>query len=861
MLLGGQLTTLAGSGTPSASVSVLVRFEPSVEPSLDLLAASARDDVADKATLDPGRGILRLAYPDRQQALVALLALRQDPDVASAEIEQARTINWVPTGEDDYGEQQAWLEQVNLPEAWNITTGGNEVVVAVIDSGVSPTHPDLASQLVEGYNAVPDGGDWADVSGHGTHIAGIIAASGDNGLGTIGVAPDVKIMPIRVMGPNGSISIGSIVDSIYWAMDHGADVINLSLGSENPSELEHQAILDAISNGIPVIASAGNKPTKISYPASYPEVISVGSVDKGGERASFSSVVSKVDLAAPGIDIFSPHWSEVSGDGWSGMLNDKPVSGTSFSTAIVSGVAALMMSVDPSLTPQELQSVLDATARDTGEPGLEAGVGAGVLDAESAVRQIAFEAMYDTWYRTDGPVASGAVSRTWLWGVEDPAHYAYEAYAEAQHETRLVYYYDKSRMEITNPLGDRDATWYVTNGLLVKELITGEMQIGDGAFETRQPAAVNVAGDPNDLDSPTYASFEGLLDAEPAPEGQVITATISQDGDVGSDPAFADYAVTAGYLEPATNHRVANVFWDYLNSTGLIYNDAGELVEAQLFEPWFYATGLPITEAYWTRVNVAGVERDVLIQCFERRCLTYTPANAENWQVEMGNVGMHYWRWRYESEQTEPPESEPAEPPADEDALPAEGELIYETNFQEWPDETFVEGTSFYAPASESYHIRVNEPGAFIAQTADIDVEDVSVSTTVQPVGGDAGQVCVVARAQGDFVTESSATYSLCLSGEGDVVASFEEWDDGDFFAEPLLKLPQQITTAEMAAGVELKIVAADSRFWFVVNGEVLGTAEDSASSSGDVGIYVLNQGSDVVEYQFRGLEVHAVES
>ena len=105
---------------------------------------------------------------------------------------------------------------------------------------------------------------------------------------------------------------------------------------------------------------------------------------------------------------------------------------------------------------------------------------------------------------------------------------------------------------------------------------------------------------------------------------------------------------------PETNHRVAGVFWDYLNSTGPIA--AGDiLTDGRLFEPWFYATGFPVTEAYWAQVKVAGVVQDVLIQCFERRCLTYTPNNDAGWEVEMGNVGMHYRAWRYAGEPASAP--------------------------------------------------------------------------------------------------------------------------------------------------------------------------------------------------------------
>ena len=120
------------------------------------------------------------------------------------------------------------------------------------------------------------------------------------------------------------------------------------------------------------------------------------------------------------------------------------------------------------------------------------------------------------------------------------------------------------------------------------------------------------------------------------------------------DDRLLDYGVTAARYVPETDHMIASVFWEFLNSEGLIYRD-GDYVTGRLFEPTFFATGYPITEAYWTRVLVNGQRVDVLLQCFERRCLTYTPSNAPEWRVEMGNVGQHYYLWRYENTGGGPP--------------------------------------------------------------------------------------------------------------------------------------------------------------------------------------------------------------
>jgi len=260
-----------------------------------------------------------------------------------------------------------------------------------------------------------------------------------------------------------------------------------------------------------------------------------------------------------------------------------------------------------------------------------------------------------TWTRTDQPVASSNAVRTWIWGPAPFTAAMWEPYAESPDELRQVQYFDKSRMEITQPGGDQSSIWYVTNGLIAKELITGEMQLGDNEFETRTAANVNVAGDPDDSNGPTYASFSGLLNAPATNVGATLTNRVNRNGSVTSDPALAAQNVTVAHFAQETNHAIAKPFWDFMNSSGTVSQN-GSLTNAPLFESPYFATGLPITEAYWANVQVGGTPREVLMQCFERRCLTYTPQNPAEWQVEMGNVGQHYYRWRYETElPTEPP--------------------------------------------------------------------------------------------------------------------------------------------------------------------------------------------------------------
>ena len=251
-----------------------------------------------------------------------------------------------------------------------------------------------------------------------------------------------------------------------------------------------------------------------------------------------------------------------------------------------------------------------------------------------------------TWERTDRPVIEGRVSRTWMWGPGAITAAISEPYAEAPGGQRTVQYFDKSRMEINDPGGDPNNPWYVTNGLLARELITGQVQVGDSTVEQRSPAQVNIAGDVDDPQGSTYATFNGLMSYQPIPSGWTVIQTVDRSGVVGADPGLAGYGVSAALYVDTTNHNVASVFWDFMRSVGLVY-DNGQYVSAPLAENPFYITGYPLTEAYWTTVRVAGVPRRVLVQVFERRVLTWTPDNPPGWRVEAGNVGSHYYQWRY----------------------------------------------------------------------------------------------------------------------------------------------------------------------------------------------------------------------
>jgi len=251
------------------------------------------------------------------------------------------------------------------------------------------------------------------------------------------------------------------------------------------------------------------------------------------------------------------------------------------------------------------------------------------------------------WNYADLPVLMGRTSRSWVWGP--PGAVKNETYAEALNGNRQVQYFDKSRMEINLPKGDRSSPWFVTNGLLAKEMVTGRVATGDTANSSQSPAQLPVAGDFSDNPSPTYASFAGLItngDVNRATEqgGKLVTAALRADGTLSNLDKVAAEVKLSRYIKE-TGHNIPDVFWNYLNLSGLVY-DGGTYSQNALIN-WVYVVGLPLSEPVWVKAKVGGVEKDVMVQVFERRVLTYTPSNVAQWQVEMGNVGQHYYLWRY----------------------------------------------------------------------------------------------------------------------------------------------------------------------------------------------------------------------
>lgn len=313
------------------------------------------------------------------------------------------------------------LEQWALPIcgfelAWEVEDGDPQRSVAVLDTGVRPEHPDLSGQLLSGYDFVSDGWNAGDGDGmdgnprdefvslgtHGTHVTGSVAARVNNGIGIAGGAVDIKVMPVRVLGVLGGTDFDIAQGVLYAARlpnasnqlpSVAADVINMSLGGPNPSEILHQALRDAVEAGVVIVVAAGNAGNTIPmYPAAYPEVIAVSATDVVDQKADYSSYGPHVDLAAPGGDMKKDLNSDGELDGILSTIVhpiDGPTyglkSGTSMAAPHVAAAAFLIRSAFPGLEVGLVRAILAASAVDLGDPGLDDCFGEGRLDVPAAL--------------------------------------------------------------------------------------------------------------------------------------------------------------------------------------------------------------------------------------------------------------------------------------------------------------------------------------------------------------------------------------------------------------------------------------------------------------------------------------------
>jgi subtilisin family serine protease len=365
------------------TVGLLVRFDDSASAEAVEQAVAAAggtiDDIAGST------GFVRVSTGPKSAAAVQA-ALAASPVVDVVEPNRTRRADLVPN-DTNYTSQAGYLQALRLPELWDTTTGNDAMVLAIVDSGVMLSHPDLAGRLVAGYDFVNNDSSPDDDFGHGTMVAGIAAAATNNSRGVAGAAWRGKIMPIKVLDFEGKANDDDIAAGITYAVDRGASVINLSLGGPGASTTLQSAVDYATSRNVVVVAAAGNDGTKgvtiattPHFPAACNGVISVGSTDTAGNHSTFSSYGNWVDVVAPGESIAS-----TARPTFASPAQYNTGSGTSFSSPLVASIAFLLRSADPNAAQGTISLRIIATARDLGTPGVDAVYGSGMVDAAAAL--------------------------------------------------------------------------------------------------------------------------------------------------------------------------------------------------------------------------------------------------------------------------------------------------------------------------------------------------------------------------------------------------------------------------------------------------------------------------------------------
>lgn len=318
------------------------------------------------------------------QAFIA--RMRGRADVAGVELMPRRSLSLIPN-DTQYAATASYLNAVTAPAAWDVHKGSPGVLIAVVDTGVDVNHPDLIGRVAGTYDAATGGTDVTDAVGHGTFVAGVAAATANNGIGIAGASMGASVLAVKVADVNGQIPSDNVVAGILWAADNGAKVINLSLGGNTASVTERDAVAYAVGKGVLVVASAGNDANStLNYPAAYPQVVAVGATDAAGHRATFSNFGGWVTVAAPGVGITGT--APTAGSEYFKPGYDKG-DGTSFSSPIVAAEAALLWSLRPSVSATDVRLAIVRSSHGYANLGL----GTGQVDfraADSALRPDSF---------------------------------------------------------------------------------------------------------------------------------------------------------------------------------------------------------------------------------------------------------------------------------------------------------------------------------------------------------------------------------------------------------------------------------------------------------------------------------------
>lgn len=365
---------------------VIVKFKPAV--SAEAADTAVRGAAAREHSHIPEIGARLLEVPPGAERRV-VEALKKNPNVEYVEPNYTYQATWMPNDTYVTSGYQWNLAKIDAFDAWNITTGG-DVKIAIIDTGISPTHPDLNGKVAWGvrfYGSGQSDANWADDAGHGTYVAGIASARTNNSLGVAGVTWGASLLAVKVLNASGTGYEYDVAQGIIAATNQGSRVINLSLAGPAYSSGLAAAVKYAQDRGALVVAASGNAGTDAPYyPAAYPDVLAVGATNYYDQHASYSSYGNHLWVTAPGGDqsggVISTVWS-------SGADTYTWAAGTSAAAPHVSGLAALLWSLKPSMSAAAVKSTLSSTTDDLGASGWDPYYGWGRINAEKAAKAVA----------------------------------------------------------------------------------------------------------------------------------------------------------------------------------------------------------------------------------------------------------------------------------------------------------------------------------------------------------------------------------------------------------------------------------------------------------------------------------------
>lgn len=276
-----------------------------------------------------------------------------------------------------FKDSQKALINLDVEAAWEISTGDYSIPIAVLDTGIYASHEDLRGRIIQGYNFINNNTITNDDNGHGTMVAGILGAASNNGIGIAGVTWKNPIIPVKVMGADGTGTHSAIAQGIIFAVDQGAKVINMSIGGPSSSSTLKYAVDYAHEKGVVIVAAAGNSNSSVMYPAAYPNVIAVGAIDNNDNKASYSNYGPEISVTAPGTAI-----STLNNGGYA------TGSGTSFAAPIVSGLAGLILSEASNLSPATVKEVIENGVVDLGVEGFDNYFGWGKVNLHSTLTSL-----------------------------------------------------------------------------------------------------------------------------------------------------------------------------------------------------------------------------------------------------------------------------------------------------------------------------------------------------------------------------------------------------------------------------------------------------------------------------------------